>query len=388
LLDAATFRWGYLLGLIQAQQGDCEHAATTLREALSTEPESLPAQLSLGASLLGSGQWQEAVKLYEAIIGKHPDSADAYYGLGRVRAILNDLNGAIVSLRKACELLPNFGAAHYALGHTYERLGQRDQSVEELALFERNKRFVAPLEDRILDEISALNTDSLEALRKGEQLEREAKFEDAVGAYEAALGINARLVSAHVHLIALYGRQGQAAKAEEHFRAAAALKPDEPESYFNYGLLLADQQKFAEAGQAFRRALEINSVYPGAHLNLGYMLEAQGKVPEALGEYQKALENDGADSQAQFNVGRILAHQEKYQEGIPHLLKSLSTGDKESKPSYLYAVGAAYARSADRENGLHYLRLARQEAAARSQLKLVQSIDDDLRLLGAEEPRR
>jgi len=239
----------------------------------------------------------------------------------------------------------------------------------------------------MLDEVNALNADAVEELHKGEELARGAKFEDAVAAYEKALAINPRLVAAHVQLISLYGRLGQAAKAEEHFHAAVALKPDQPQSYFDYGLLLANQGKFPEAEKAFRRTLEINSAYAGAHMNLGYMLETQGKVPDALAEYRKAVEDDPGDPQAQFNAGRILVHQRDYKEGIQHLLKSLSTTDKESKPAYLYAVGAAYTRSGDRENGLHYLRLARQEAAAVGQSKLVESIDDDLRTMGAEEPR-
>ncbi|PYT22244.1 MAG: hypothetical protein DMG57_36050 [Acidobacteria bacterium] len=387
LLDPSTFRWAYFLGLIQASQADCEHATATLREALRLDPEYLPAELKLGACLLGSGQWQEASSLYEAILKKHPASAEAHYGVGRVHAVRNDLNGAILSFRKACELFPGFGAARYALGHSYERLGKKDQAAAELALFERDKRSAPRLEDAMLDEVNALNADAVEELRKGDELVRSARFEDAAAAYEKALVVNPRLVPAHVHLISLYGRLGQAAKAEEHFQAAVTLKPDEPESYFDYGLLLAGQEKFPEAEKAFRRTLEINSAYAGAHINLGYMLETQGKVPEALAEYRKAVENDPGDPQAQFNAGRILVHQKNYQEGIQHLLKSLSTTDKESKPSYLYAVGAAYTRSGDRENGLHYLRLARQEAVAGRQSRLVESIDDDLRTLGAEVPR-
>jgi len=100
---------------------------------------------------------------------------------------------------------------------------------------------------------------------------------------------------------------------------------------------------------------------------------------------KKAVQDDAADSQAQFNAGRILVHRQNYREGIQHLLKSLSTTDRENKPSYLYAVGAAYVRAGDRENGLRYLNLARQEAAALEQSKLVESIDDDLRTLGVQQ---
>jgi len=388
LLEPESFRWTYLLGVVQARQGDCAQAIAVLREALQMEEEYLPARLKLGACLLGSGQWQQADNIYQAILAKHPMSAEAYYGIGRVRAVNRDLKGAIVALRKACELFPDFGAAHYALGRVYERLDKKDQSVAELTLFERQKNSTPPLSDAVLTEVLALQSGVREAQLQGEQLAREGKLPEAVAAYEKALVMAPSLVPAHVSLISVYGRLGQAARAEEHFRAAVALKPDEPDAYFSHGLLLASQEKFPEAEDAFRRTLELRPAYGGARLNLGFMLEAQGKLPEALAEYQKAVQDDAADSQAQFNVGRILVHRENYREGIQYLLKSLSATDKENKPSYLYAVGAAYVRAGDRQNGLRYLNLARQEAAALEQSKLVESIDDDLRTLGAQQAPR
>jgi tetratricopeptide (TPR) repeat protein len=388
LLDPAPFQWTYLLGVVQARRGDCTQAISLLNEALRLKPEYLPARLQLGSCLLGSGQWQGAAKLYDAILASHADSPYAYYGIGRVRAIRSDLSGAVAAFRKACELFPDFGAAHYALGRIYERQDNKDQSVAELALFERQKNVGPPLPDPVLNDVLALNVGVLEAISQGEQLAREGKLPESAAAYEKALGFAPQLESAHAQLISVYGRMGHAARAEEHFQVAIALQPGEPNAYFNHGLLIASQEKFAEAEQAFRRTVDSQPAYPGARLNLGLMLEAQGRLPEALAEYRTAAQNDATDSQAQFYAGRILVHQQNYQEGIAYLLKSLNTNDKESKPSYLYAVGAAYVRAGDRENGLRYLNLARQEAVALQQPKLVDSIDDDLRTLGSQPAQR
>src|SRR5437879_11972847 len=121
------------------------------------------------------------------------------------------------------------------MGHSYERRGDTEQEVAELALFERDKRSAPHLEDGMLDEVNALDA-AAEELRKGEELARGSKFEDAVAAYEKALAINPRLVAAHVQLISLYGRMGQSAKAEDHFQAAIPLKPDQLLSYIDNGL--------------------------------------------------------------------------------------------------------------------------------------------------------
>jgi tetratricopeptide (TPR) repeat protein len=127
--------------------------------------------------------------------------------------------------------------------------------------------------------------------------------------------------------------------------------------------------------------LEIKPQHPGAQLNLGSMLEAQGKLADAAAEYRKVLDKNPEDAQAHFSLGRVLVNQEDYRQGIKHLLKIINSSDEDSQPTYLYTLGAAYARSGDALSAQHYLRLAHEKAAARGQSKLVESIDADLRAL-------
>ena len=85
--------------------------------------------------------------------------------------------------------------------------------------------------------------------------------------------------------------------------------------------------------------------------------------------------------QAHFNLGRLLVNRGEYNCAIEELLKTLSATDEEAKPTYLYAVGAAYTRAGDRDNGLRYLLKAREQAASRGQSSLLNSIDRDVRTL-------
>jgi len=170
--------------------------------------------------------------------------------------------------------------------------------------------------------------------------------------------------------------------AEEHYRAAIHLNPDSAENYYNYGVLLLSAEKFQSAEEAFRKTIEINPYYSGAHNNLGYLLERQGSLAEATVEYRKAIENKPSDRQAHFNLGRVLVNQKKYPEGIQELEKTIEPED-ENTPRYVYALGAAFARSGDRQNALRYIRHAREGAAARGQSALLISIERDLRALEA-----
>ena len=111
-------------------------------------------------------------------------------------------------------------------------------------------------------------------------------------------------------------------------------------------------------------------------------------MAEAVLEFRKAIEEKPDFPQAHFNMGRILVNQGEYKQAIAELLKTLSTDDKDLRPSYVYAIGAAYARADDRPNALRYLRLAREQAAERQQAKLLEDIDHDLAILAeGERPR-
>src|SRR6266480_2084305 len=381
-LEPNVFQWAYYLGVVEADQGKCDAATSTLRLALHVDPEYLPAKLRLANCLLASADWDASGKLYAEIVEQHPDNADAYYGLGRARAARHDLIGAAEAYRKAIELFSEFGAAHYALALTYRALGKADQASEQLRLYEKNETGVPPAGDPLLAEVRALNRSATYQVQYGAELERQGKLEESAAAHEKALEIDPQLVQAHINLIELYGRLSQFEKAEEHYRAAIRLNSSSAESYYNYGVLLLSAEKFPLAEDAFRRTIEINPYYSSAHNNLGYLLERRSSFSEAEAEYRKAIENKPSDRQAHFNLGRILVNQKKYQEGIQELERTLEPED-ENTPRYIYALGAAFARAGDRENALRYIRQARDGAAARGQSALLTSIERDLRTLEA-----
>ncbi len=163
------------------------------------------------------------------------------------------------------------------------------------------------------------------------------------------------------------------------------------EALQGFGVLGIDFENFAiERNSAPRQAHDFVQL---AELEVGrgiplVLLEGQGKLLEAVEEFQKALEGSPDFPQANFSLGRVLVKEGKFEEGIPRLLKAVAVADEATKPSYLYAVGIAYADLGDLENGLRYLRLAREKAEAENQSSLLQRIDDDRRLLEGQGGER
>jgi len=387
-LDPRSFRWTYYLATVLAAQTKYEEAIDTLRQALQLDPEYFPAQLKIGEYLRAEGRSEEATNTFEKIAQQHPESAQALYALGQAYESMRNLGKAVDSFRKACELFPYFGAAHYALARAYQRLGKADAAKEELARYEENKYDIPGAGDRLQADLDEIYMDPQSLLGLAIELGNHGRWEEAIVKHELVLQFDPKLIRAHINLISLYGRVHEFEKAEEHYFAAVRLDPRQSESHYNYGVLLLLENRQAEAKEAFQKALAANPRYAEAHNNLGDLLQREGKLTEAMTEFEMAIKDKPDFPQAHFNLGRLLVNQGMYKEAIEELLKTLSTRDEEAKASYLYAVGAAYARARDLDNAIRYLHMARDQAASRNQFNLLTSIDRDLGALEEINPVR
>lgn len=382
-LAPRAFDWPYYQALLLERQKKYALAAERLRQALRIDPAYLPARLRLAESLLAAGQVDESATIYASLVKEYPDSAEARYGMGRIWAAQGETRQAAQAFEKACQLFPRYGAAHYALAQADRKLGKTAPAEEQRKLYQGARNIVPPVKDPRRNALRALDQSSTALLERGVALEQVGRVDDAIRATERAAQLNPGLVQAHLNLMILYGRRGDFARAEQHFRAAMALNSTQfPAAYYDFGVLMMNEGKPAEAEQAFEKAVEIDPNYAEARNNLGYLLERQGKLAEASEEYRHAVEAQPAFAKAHFNLGRILVNQGDYREGIQQLKLALDAGGQNA-PEYLYALGAAYGRAGDATKALEYLQKAREGAAASGQKALVSDIEKDMARLRA-----
>ncbi len=376
---SSSFNWLYSLALAQSAVGRNDEAAFTLHDALLRKPEDVPARLKRAEDLLASGKRQEAESTWRSVLKDQPDSAAAavaWYGLGRLSQSTRP-GDAAEALKKAIELFPPYGSAHYALGLVCRTLGDSAESRRHLDLSEQYKNAVPPVPDPLAREIADLATGGTQHIRVANDLANAGKLKDAAEETEKALEVAPQLVQAHINLISLYGRMDQPERAAEHYREAIGLDPNAAEAYYNFGVLEFSRKKFKEAQAAFVKSLEINPFFADAHNNLGYLLEQQGHPDAALGHYRKAVANNPSYRLAHFHLGRVLADRRQYPEAVEHLLKTLQPEDDDT-PGYMYGLATAYARSGDSTNGLRYAREARDRAVAKGQNALAAAIERDI----------
>ena len=384
-LEPSALEWPYLEGVVQEALGDHGAATGALRGALEAQPSFLPARLKLAEVLLATGDVTGGEVLYLGVLADHPRAPQASYGLGRVETARGRAAAAAERNLEATRLFAAIGAAEYALALAYRDLGREEDARQHLALYQKHWLDAPPLEDPVLEQVRQLKGGAAQHLAEGVRLGQAGDTRGAIREHESALQEDPQLAQAHANLISLYARLQEWDKAEEHYRAAIALRPGLADVYYDYGVALSQQDRRLEAAIEFRKTLEINPYHARAHGNLGALLLAEGSGEEAAGQLKTALENDPGNRLARFNLARFLVGQGRLGEAIVELQKILTPEDEET-PRYLFALSAAYVRSGDREKGILYGREAQRKAEAFGQKALAASIEKDLRSL-APPPR-
>ena len=382
-LDPRNFDWFYLLGSVQTERGEFSAAAACFQSAIRLRPGDLPAQLRFAEGLSALSRWEQAARVYRRILVDHVDLPQAWYGLGRVDAANGDHAGAAQCYRKACDLFPAYGSAHFALAAELRRLGNKAEAEEHLVAYSEHVTDEPPLDDPLFKRIHELNQSLTAHIQRGAELEKQGRLDGAIREHEAALAINPNDVQIHVNLVSLYGRMGDIVKAKQHFEAAIKLNPNHPDAWYDYGVLLLQEKQYVEAEQAFRRALAINPSHAEAHNNLGEIYEQQGRLDEAAQEFREAIADRPEYSLARFHLGRTLVNENRYDEAIQQFLKTLAPEDANTTV-YLYALAATYARAGDREHALQYFEKARNSAMSHDQKQLLGDIERDLKMLDGE----
>jgi protein O-GlcNAc transferase len=376
-LDPKSFDWHYLDAVVLQRLARHADAAIQLRRALEISPQYLPARVKLAETLLETGRLDESKSLLAAVVKEPAAEPAALLGLGRIAAAEGRHEEAAAHLERAVKLFPQFGAAHYALARSYRALGRADDARRALALHQQHGAVWPALHDEVLAPIAALREDARGHVRRGTKLADEGDLPGAIAAHEAALAVDASLADAHSNLISLYGRAGQWAKAEEHYRAVVAMGVNLAEAHYDYGVLLGLQEKWDMAADAYRQALAVNPLHVQARNNLGQILEQHRQFEDAAGEYRTALESQPGFRLARFNLGRMLIGLGRPGEAASELRKLVEPRDAEAA-RYLFALSVALVRAGQKAEGIKWAADAKQLALDFGQHELAAAIERDL----------
>lgn len=199
--------------------------------------------------------------------------------------------------------------------------------------------------------------------------------------YRRALGLDPDNPDA-LHLLGLAAHQaGRHREAIGLIAQALQQRPDEAAYFCNLGEAHRALGELAQALACQRQALVLDPGLAEAHNNLGLVLQAQGQHGEANASYRQALALKPGLADAEINLGNLLANEGRPAEAVAHFERALEHAPDSAKGHFnlanalrdqglVEAAIAHYSRalelepgSAEAHNNLGQVRLQRDEVA-------------------------
>ncbi len=239
----------------------------------------------------------------------------------------NSLPRAKLEYQKALKLYPQHLDALYNLSVVFERLGQKDEAIEQY------KRYLAikPNDADVWTQIGVLYDETGRPKEAGE-------------AYGKALEINPKFGRAHHDLGVLLKEEGDLTGAEQHLVKFVKLEEEggrqNGDAYYSLGILYLQELRVKDAKMILQKAIDTDpsvALYNNAMGDV-YLLEKRPDL--SLVYYQKAIEKDPKYALAYSGMGDAHAQLKEQEKAVTAYRKAL-----ELRPDYglvNYKLGRLY----------------------------------------------
>ena len=146
------------------------------------------------------------------------------------------------------------------------------------------------------------------------------------------LSLDANSSIAHYNLARFLAKQGKHEAAIAHYRAALAIRPDDPDAHNNLGLSLAIKGETGAALEEFHRAVKLDPNYSKGFFNLGRVYARQGELEKAVESYRQALKLSPDEAEIHLGLGNALAQMGRPDEAFTQFKQAV-----ELKPDFAEA---------------------------------------------------
>ena len=310
-------------------EGRLDEAERLYRQILETAPDHPVVLNLLGLVAQSKGLHEQAVSFFARAVEQNPQSAEYHFNLAWSEERRGKAAEAIKAYLRALQLQPGIKEARNALGNLYAGLGQTERAREQynqaalldpayaepranLAKAENDipalQKLAAQYPDDALipyyisllyrkegkneqalaaaERACALSADESALLLAGELCLDMKRQTEALGYFRRALGLNARSVTA---LINLANAEADAETAEQMYKKALDISPDNVDARINLADLFYRQGRLHEALEEYRQAVILAPERAEISNNLGIIQKDFGEYEEALGLFFNAL---------------------------------------------------------------------------------------------------
>ncbi|MCP4592657.1 MAG: tetratricopeptide repeat protein [bacterium] len=289
------------LGVLQLRSAGFPVAVRRFEQAIRLDPQNARAHDLLARTLLAMGLSEDALRYANRALELDPQLVEAYHTRANILLALDRRDNAELALRKATEVSPDQAQPWLALADFYLAF-ERDTEAE--ACFER-----------------VLQLDA----------------SDPPAGPESAV--------AYLELGKMRAETGAIAEAEEQFRAALRIIPNNDRALAGLGYVLNAQGHSDQALQLYRQAADANPNSAFAHATLAGALSQRGRRPEEIEALRRAADLNPSNGRFHLRLGELLAAEGKDSEAMSHLQAGLVSLPREASAHYL--IGVLFHRTGD-----------------------------------------
>ena len=286
-----------------------EEAVPLLQQALATNPDHPQILDALGTAYLRSNQDLLGMETLERVLRARPDDAMLQMRMGQLKLSRNDIDGALVNLRRAVQLQPKAIEPRIGLAGALVRAGKVAEAQDIAARLQKE----APKNPAGL-------------LLAGEIALAERKPADAEASFRKALAMR-NTVPVLVKVHQAVRASGDQARADTTLRSMLGERPEDVPLRLYAGDYELSLQRWSAAIGHYRKVVEKQPGNVVALNNLAWAMH-QAKDPAALDAAEKALAAGPGVPAVMDTAGVILVAAGKTERGLELLRKAVAAAPK------------------------------------------------------------
>lgn len=373
-IEPDDYIFHFVIGTAYMKLKEFQKSIEPFKRALEKEPDNIGTLNSLGTAYMAVGNSEDAIKCYKRALELRPNSPMAYYNIGSAYQIQQNHEEACFYLEKACELddedevfktalamsktklgyyeeaskiykslllqHPEKENYKYNLVTCFEAMGDLQTAIKMLeSMVYVNQKFILPAQKlaslyiktnqlnkakEIYDNILLKGKVSAETFHQYAILSSSLCDTDtAERMLKKVIKMNPDIAKAHKDLGIIYLNKRLFDYAEDEFKIAMQLQPNDFEIIFEYANFLYSISKNTEAERYYQEALDIS---PDNVLALTFMALNKlilNQLDEAKAYIEHALKVNPHHEYIQFCAGRIFYARKEYDEAKHYLIHAV-----------------------------------------------------------------
>jgi tetratricopeptide (TPR) repeat protein len=306
------------LGELYAQEGLWRLARQESKEALSINPDHVPALLLRGKAERRAGKPPEAIKTYERVMALDRRSINAYIHLAEIFLETGQKERALRILEEMTAANPESALGFRRLAEFY---------------FEQGNEKEAETHFRRVLEINPSDTDTVRTLTG--LLEKQGHYQEAIQVFVEALETSPEFAPYMAYMARLHLKAGDKKSAHAYLDH---LRTSDPSNASLIADVYLELNLYQEAIRELEAVLKQNPNANRERLLLAYLHEERKEWESALTQLKQISKTSRFHVNSQYHIGYCLKQLKKYPQATEVLRQTLDIAKKKSDLGRIHEI--------------------------------------------------